>query len=299
MSEHSHDHHEHHNDLENASLLVLLLNLFFTIFELVGGVLTNSISIISDAIHDFGDVLSLLLSYILIKKSKKPRTIEYTFGFKSLITLGALINTLVLLISSGFILIKATQRISNPEVVNSKIMFFLAIIGIIINSISVFKFISHKNVISKSLMFHLLEDVLGWIAILISSVIIYFFEFYIIDSLLAIGISIFLFINMFKNLKQILQIILYKTPSEYEVVKIQKKLENTKGVVSIHDIRFWTLDGQEHYFIAHVQVEDSLSLKDATNLIATLKNKLKDLNINNSNLELEINSDVNHKQLEF
>ena len=186
-----HSHTDHNLESENI-LLALVLNISFVFIEIIGGIMSNSISIISDAIHDLGDSLTLLFTYILSKIANKESDYKYTFGYKRLLILGATINSVVLICGSLFIFINAFNRLLNPEEINAIIMFWLSIIGMVVNGVSVFKMKSSKSLMSKSVMLHLMEDLLGWVAVFISSILIMLFKIYFIDTLLSMLIAMFL-----------------------------------------------------------------------------------------------------------
>lgn len=279
--------HEHSINVKNIKT-AFLLNLFFTIIELIGGLLTNSIAILSDALHDLGDSLSLGLSWLLEDYSKKEATRKFTYGFKRFSLMGSLINAVVLLCGSFLVLTKAIPRLFNPETTNSLGMISLAVIGVIVNGFAVLKLSSGKNENVKVLFWHLLEDVLGWIAVLIGSIIIYFTDWYIIDPLLSIGITAFIIYNVFKRLSSTISIFLQATPSEINMDKLVESILSIKNVKSEHHTHAWSLDGEQNIFSTHVVIEHHCSSEEARKIKKELKKIVKNYGFKHSTIELEV-----------
>ena len=188
--DHHHGHH-HQHDTKNIST-AFFLNLAFTIIEIIGGLMTNSVAIMSDALHDLGDSLSLGLAWYFQKVAKKGRDKTFSYGYKRFSVLGAMINAIVLVVGSVFILQETIPRLWQPETPNVQGMFWLAILGIVVNGAAVLKLQKGTSLNEKVISLHLLEDVLGWAAVLVGSVLMYFFDLPIIDPLLSIGIAIFI-----------------------------------------------------------------------------------------------------------
>ena len=216
-----HDHHHHHESTKWI-WTAFFLNLGFAIIEWIGWFWTNSIAIISDAIHDLGDSLAIGLAYIFEKVSKKKANEKYTYWYARFSILGALITVLILIIGSFFILKNAIIRFSNPSEINSVWMLILAVIGLLINWFAARKTAKWEWLNEKAITLHLLEDVLGRAAVLVWSILIYFFHWNFIDPLLSIWICMFILINACKLLKWVIDIFLEKTPewiSHDEVLK--------------------------------------------------------------------------------
>ena len=277
--------------MENRSVnnifIAFILNLFFSIFELIGGLVTNSVSIISDSVHDFGDAISILISLILERKSKKKPDKDYTVGYLRYSILGALFTSVILLVGSIIVIISAVKRIINPVEVNYNGMFFLAIIGVIVNLIAT-KVTSHGNNINeKTVSLHMFEDVLGWVCVLIGSLIIKFTDLHIIDPILSFGVALFILINVFKKLRNIFDILLEKKPKNINIDKVKKQLLEIKMVKDIHHIHVWTIDGITNYIMLHVFVEKDILCKDLENIKKDINKKLLECGINHSTIEFE------------
>ncbi|CAL2107223.1 cobalt-zinc-cadmium efflux system protein [Tenacibaculum sp. 190524A02b] len=273
---HHHKHCKHHNTTKNLAT-AFFLNLGFTIIEFIGGFFTNSLAIMSDALHDLGDSLSLGLAWYFEKKSSKNPTKKYSFGFKRLSILGALINSVVLIIGSVFIITEAMPRLTNPQLTNAKGMMWLAILGIVVNGVAVLKLKGGSSINEKVVSLHLLEDVLGWAAVLIASIIMQFWEIPILDPILSVLIAVFILVNVYRNIKESIQIILQGAPEGISIKEIEEELIKAEGINSVHDTRIWTMDGEYHVFTIHLVLEDNKNIEELHPLKRQLKNKLNTL----------------------
>ena len=285
---HSHGHHGHshsHGDDGNIGL-AFFLNLSFSIIELIGGALTNSIAIMSDAVHDFGDSLSLALAWYFQRKSKKGSTHKYTYGHKRYSLLGAIITSVVLVVGSMYILSEAVSRLFDPQETHAVGMLALAILGIAINGIAALRMRKSSSINEKVVTIHLLEDVFGWAAVLVGSVIIYFTGLTIIDPILSIAIACFVFFNVVKNIRQAMPILLQSTPAGVERERIIQSLKGIGQVEEIHDLHIWSLDEAYNVLTVHVSLKESLPMEK----LAELKEKIR---------EILRREDVHHATIEF
>lgn len=235
-------------------LIAFILNISFSIFEIFGGLITGSIAIISDAIHDFGDAISIGISYFLEKKSKKSPDNKYTYGYLRYSVLGAFITTSILMIGSAFVIYEAITRLFNPVDINYNGMIIFAIIGVIINVIAVHVTKEGDSINQKAVNLHMLEDVLGWIIVLVGSIIIKFTNIKIVDSIMSILVSIFIFVNATKNFKAILDLFLEKIPDNISVDEIKKHILEIDNVIDVHHIHIWSIDEYHNYATMHVVV---------------------------------------------
>ncbi|MBP7700532.1 cation transporter [Candidatus Woesebacteria bacterium] len=278
---HSHD----HGKTNNLSWAIVI-NITFTLIEIAGGLFTNSLTILSDALHDFGDSLVLILAWIAEKKSQQGPDQKRTFGYKRL-SLGAAVFTSVVLMSGSlFILSKAIPRLLNPEPVHVQGMIFLAIIGVIFNGFGFLKLRSGQSMNEKALTWHLLEDVLGWVMVLIGSVVMYFWNNPIIDPIMTIGYTVFILWGVSKNLKESLNILMQGVPSHINIDHIKKGLLKVKEVVGVHDIHVWSLDGETDVFTGHVVIKDQVTSK-AEEMKSLIKTELEKHHIEHSTIEIE------------
>ncbi len=267
--------------------LAFVLNLGFAVFEIIGGIYTNSISIISDAIHDLGDSLSIGVGLILKKISLKKPNDKYTYGYGRFSVVGALINLIVLAIGSVFIIVNAVPRLFNPETVNSTGMLVFAVIGIIVNLIGALKTSHSHDISEKVISLHLLEDLLGWILVLITSIVINVWNIYILDPILSLILASFIIINVIKNLQKVINIILEKTPKDIDIEKIKQKIVEVKHVQDIHHIHIWSIDGNSNYLTAHVKINEELTSLKMEKIKGEIKHILTHLEIYHSTLEFE------------
>lgn len=285
---HNHDHSHHHaHGGEGRIKTAFFLNLFFTIAEFIGGYFTNSLAIMSDALHDLGDSFSLGIAWYLSKVAKKEEDKNFSFGYKRFSLLGALINSVVLIIGSFFILSEAVPRIFNPEPSHAQGMLIFAIAGIVINGLAAFNLRSGKSMNEKVVSWHLLEDVLGWAAVLIVSIILMFTDLYILDPLLSLLITLYVLFNVVKNLKETLKIFLQGTPEEINMDDIEKRILSVGGVESVHHLHVWSLDGELHILTAHVVSKGVRDIKEAMLLKKKIRAALTDTHIEHVTMELE------------
>lgn len=267
---------------EKNILIAFILNLSFSIFEFIGGILTNSVSIISDSIHDMGDSLSIGLSFFLEKKSKKDPDEKYTYGYTRYSILGAIITTVILLIGSVLVIISATKRIINPVEVNYNGMIIFAIFGVVINFLASYFTSNGESINQKTVSLHMLEDVLNWIVVLIGAIIMRFTDISVIDPIMSILVSIFILINAIKNFKTIVDLFLEKTPFGISVNEIKNHLLEIENIIDIHHIHIWSIDGYNNYATMHVVVD-----KETNNIKEKIRQELEEHNINHVTIELE------------
>ena len=282
---HNHGHSHHH--AEGNVKIAFFLNLSFTIIEIIGGLYTNSLAILSDALHDLGDSLSLGLSWYFQKLSKKGRTKRFSYGYKRFSLLGAIINSIVLVVGSIFILTKAIPELFDPEETNVQGMLYLAILGIAVNGAAVLKLRKGESLNEKVVSLHLLEDVLGWVAVLIGSVIMMFTDAPFIDPLLSVLISLFVLYNVFKNLRKSMLVILQGIPEEISFDDIRQKLKDMPEITDIHDCHVWSMDGQFNVLTIHLQLDKDYRLSEQARLKDTARSKLKGEPISHITFELE------------
>ena len=219
----AHHHHEHTHSTGNIRL-AFFLNFFFAIIELVGGVLTNSVAILSDALHDFGDSVSLGIAWYLQKLSTKGRDRYYSYGYKRFSLLGAVFISVILLVGSVFVIKESVERIMDPQEPNAKGMFLLAIFGVLINGAAVLRLKKGSSLNERAVSLHMLEDVLGWIAVLIVSIVMMFVDLPVLDPLLSIGISLWILSNIYKNLKDTFRIFLQQVPQNIDLQTLENRI---------------------------------------------------------------------------
>lgn len=263
-------------------LIAFLLNMFFSVFEFVGGALTGSVAIVSDAVHDLGDALGIGASYILEKKSKKKPDEIYTYGYGRYSVIGSVIITFVLLVSSVAVIFNAITRMFNPVAINYDGMIVFALVGAIVNFLAAYFTKDGDSLNQKAVNLHMLEDVLGWIVVLIGAVIMRFTDISIIDPVMSIGVAIFILIHAVKNLKEVLDVFLEKTPNGIDMSEIREHLTEIDGVEDVHHIHIWSMDGHTNFATMHIVTDE-----DAEEIKEKVKEGLKEHGIAHSTLELE------------
>lgn len=287
----AHQHHEHNhihsaNDVKNIKT-AFFLNFFFTIVEIIGGIFTNSTAILSDAIHDLGDCLSLGLAWYFQHLAKRGSDNSYSYGYKRFSLLGAIINSVVLITGSILILTVAIPRIIHPVETNTSGMFLIAILGVLVNGAAVFRLKKGSSINEKVVSLHLLEDVLGWLAVLIGSVVMHFFDVPVIDPIMSVAIAVFVLYNVFRNMRKSFRIILQGTPAELEVGEIESYLKEIDGVESIHDLHVWTIDGNYNILTVHIVLSVNFDMSNLMNLKSVIRDSLKEKGIQHATIEFE------------
>ena len=267
---------------EKNILIAFILNLAFSVFEFFGGIFTNSVAIISDSIHDIGDATSIGISYFLEKKSQKQPDETYTYGYLRYSVIGSIITTLILLVGSVLVVINAVNRILNPQEINYNGMIIFAVIGVAVNFLAAY-FTRHGDSLNqKAVNLHMLEDVLGWAVVLIGAVVMRFTDFKLIDPILSIAVAVYIFIHAFSHLKEALDLFLVKIPEGINIDEIKHHLLEIDGVLGVHHIHIWSMDGNQNYATMHIVTNgEHLEIKKA------VKEELKEHGIVHATLELE------------
>lgn len=250
------DHHDHAHQSTGDIRVAFFLNLGFTIVELIGGLWTNSTAIVADALHDLGDSLSLGLAWFLERYSNKGRDATFSYGYRRFSLLAALVNAMVLVTGSVFVLATAIPRILHPEPVNAVGMLGFAVAGIVVNGLAVLRVKKGKSLNAQVVTWHLLEDVLGWVAVLVVSIVLLFVDWYILDPTLSLLITAYVLYNVVGNLKKTLVLFLQGVPGTIEIEEVERRLQAVEGVLSTHHTHLWSLDGEHHVLTTHVVVEE-------------------------------------------
>ncbi len=288
----SHNHnHINSNSIKNFKV-VFFLNFAFTLFEIVGGIYTNSIAIISDALHDLGDSISLGLAWFLEKYSHKKSDHKFTYGYGRFSLLGALINAIVLIIGSTFVLANAIPRLIKPEVTNAEGMIIFAIIGVIVNGAAVLKLKGEESMNARVMMLHLIEDVLGWISILAVAITLLFWQNYILDAILSIIITLYILYNVVINLKKTITLFLQATPDNVNIEFLDNKFKSIDKVISSHHTHVWSLDGANHILTTHLIVDKSITRGEVIKIKSKCKQLFEDLKITHLTIEIELEDEV-------
>ena len=282
-----HDH-SHSSDVSSQRIgWAFALNVGFTVIEFIGGLLTNSTAIMADAVHDLGDSLSIGTAWVLSKLSKKKADSSFTYGYKRLSLLGALINGIVLIAGSIWVLAQAIPRLFDPVMPEAEGMLALAILGVTVNGFAAYKLSAGTTLNEKVLNWHLLEDVLGWAAVLIVSIVLMFIEVPILDSLLAVGFTLFILFNVVRNTWYAIKLFVQAVPELGLIERVRKELLTISSITSIHHEHAWSLDGESTVYTAHLEMSSAMSSEDQLDIKNQIALVLKEFQFLHTTIELE------------
>lgn len=282
-----------HNYFKEKNLIItMVLNFIITLVEVIGGLLSGSLSLLSDALHNFSDGISVIVSFIALKLSKRGNTLKNTFGYKRAEILAALFNSSFLIIISFFLFKEAYLRIQHPQNIDSKIMIAVALVGLAANTISVFllKPGSKDNMNIRSAYLHLFSDSLSSLGVIIGGILIYYFNITIVDPILTFAIGAYVLKEGFDIIKQSINILMEKTPVQINILKIKEVIEKIPEVDNLHHVHMWQISDKEFLFEGHIDIKKDINLskteKIRSDINSTLSNKF---GINHSTLQLEYN----------
>ncbi len=281
--------------------IAFVLNFLFSIIEFFGGIITGSVAIFSDAVHDLGDSVSIGTSYFLERKSSNPADKNYTFGYSRFSPLGGFWTTIILIIGSVFVLYNAILRLISPSTINYDGMIIFAVFGVVVNLVAVFftkdshthqhnchNHLKHHHdncqnlsINKKAVNLHMLEDVFGWLAVLIGSIIMRFTNFWFLDPILSICISVFIIINALKNGLPLINLFLLKTPKHLNADELKNELTKISGVLAVLEIKILQIDENKTFIALKIKKD-----KKINEVQFNVKKFLKELNIHDSNVEL-------------
>ncbi len=288
MSHHHHHHHKH--DDENPSQRIawaFFLNVGFTMIEFIGGLLTNSTAILADAVHDLGDSLAIGSAWVLNKLSGRDPSHRYTYGYQRLSLVGALVNAIILVVGSVWILTLAIPRLWQPEMPHAEGMMALAVLGVAVNGFAAYKLSRGKTMNERVLNWHLLEDVLGWVAVLIVSIVLMFADWPILDPLLSIAFTLFILINVFRSLWQTIKLFVQAAPDEAMTAQLNQALRSLTEVDDVHHLHVWSLDGEQHVCTAHLLLHTDYNVSELRQLKAQLAELLQPFQLAHTTIEFE------------
>lgn len=296
---HSHKGHNHHHPkLSGKNLLIsIVLNIFITVAQIIGGFLSGSLALISDAVHNLSDVISLIVSYVANRLSNSKRqTLKQTFGFKRAEIIAAFFNAATLIIIAIFLGIEAIKRFNNPQEVESNLVIWLALVGILVNGFSVLlvKKDAKHNLNMKSAYLHLLTDMLTSVAVLVGGLLMKYYKIYWIDAVLTLIISIYLIYMSWKIFIASLKILMLFAPDNIVIKDIELEILKIKQVKNIHHVHIWQLNEKNCHFEAHIEFKEDVHLSEFDKVCEKIEHLLiHDFNINHSNLQPEFNRDDN------
>lgn len=279
--------------------LAFSLNLGFAIIELFGGLATNSVAILSDALHDFGDALAIGLALGLERFSQKKSDAHFSYGYRRYSTMAALITGFILVIGAIFILVEAIPRLLHPEQPNANGMIGLAFLGLAVNGFAAWRVSKGVSLSERMIMWHLLEDVMGWALVLVGAVIMKFAELPQLDSLMGILLALWILYNVARNLRETFRVFLQGVPLQIDVSHLVEHARTLDGVRDLHHVHVWSLDGEHHIFTGHLVVAESATMSDVEMIKRRVKELLRDHEISEATLEIEYDGencfDPSHK----
>jgi len=285
-------HHTHYHFKEKNLIITMILNFIITLVEVIGGLLSGSLSLLSDALHNFSDGISVIVTFIALRLSKRENTLKNTFGYKRAEILAALFNSSFLIIISFFLFKEAYLRIQHPQNIDSKIMIAVALVGLAANTISVFllKPGSKDNMNIRSAYLHLFSDSLSSLGVIIGGILIYYFNITIVDPILTFAIGAYVLKEGFDIIKQSINILMEKTPVRINILKIKEVIEKIPEVDNLHHVHTWQINDKEFLFEGHIDIKKDINLskteKIRSDINSTLSNKF---GINHTTLQLEYN----------
>lgn len=281
-------HHHHHHDIASERIgWAFFLNFGFTIIEFIGGWLTNSTAIMADAVHDLGDSLAIGSAWVLNKLGNRGASQQFTYGYKRLSLLGALINAIVLIVGSVWVLVISVPRLFDPVMPVTEGMLLLAILGVAVNGYAALKLSKGKTLNERVLNWHLLEDVLGWLAVLVVSIVLMFVDWPILDPLLSIAFTLFILVNVVKSLRQTVRLFLQATPDEQSHARVHAVLTAPEQIRAVHHLHLWSLDGEHHVLSAHLCLAEQVSTQQLIALKQRLADDLRGFELAHTTLEFE------------
>ena len=283
--------HDHHQHSENNIKIAFFINLAFTIIEFVGGIWVNSVAIMSDAVHDLGDSLSLGTSWYLQRKSKQESDRNFTFGYARFSLLGALINSIVLIAGSVIVVYNAVSRLIHPEATDAQGMMWFAILGIAVNGFAAWRLTHGKSLNERVLSWHLIEDVLGWVAVLVVSIILQFRDISYLDPVLSLLITLYILWGISRRLKQTLIIFLQGAPEGIDLVALEEQIRAVPHVQSLHHTHIWSLEGEQHVFSTHLKLEGISSFSEIIEVKRNVKSILGRYNLQQYTIETELDNE--------
>ncbi|MBT8254441.1 MAG: cation transporter [Flavobacteriaceae bacterium] len=289
---HAHNHnHLHQHQFKGKNLLIsIVLNLVITIAQVIGGFVSGSISLLSDALHNLSDVVSLVVSYIAARLSRRSASLNRTFGFKRAEILAAFVNAAALVVIAIFLIIEAIERFRSPVEIESDIVIWLSLLGIVVNGLSVLllRDESKKNMNMRSAYLHLFTDMLASIAVLIGGLLMKFYELFWVDSLLTLAIAVYLIFVGYDLLKESFKVLMLFTPNHIAIQNIVKEVQKLDRVKNIHHIHVWQLNEEEIHLEAHVDLDSNIAISEFNLVLADIEKTLFDkFNINHVNIQPE------------
>lgn len=289
----SHSHNHLHSQVKDRNLLIsILLNILITVAQVIGGIVSGSLALLSDALHNFSDVISLIVSYIASKLSRQKASIHRTFGYKRAEILAAFINASTLVIVAVLLIIEAIKRFKNPEAIESNLVIWLSLIAIIGNGLSVLllKKEAESNLNMRSAYLHLLTDMMASVAVLIGGLLMKYYQLFWVDSLLTFLIALYLIWVGYDLLKKSTKILMLFTPEQINIKEVVRVVNKLPRVNKLHHVHVWCLNDDELHLEAHLDLKENITMKEFDNVLRDIEILLHDtFDINHVTIQPEFN----------
>jgi cobalt-zinc-cadmium efflux system protein len=300
MGDHQHLYHKiehiddnkHHSSEGKNLIFATFLNFVITIVEIIGGILSNSLALLSDAIHNLGDTFAIMLAYIANRISGKDATKEKTFGYKRIEILAALLNSVILIVITIFLFIEAYHRIITPEPIKGKLMLIVALIGLVANygAVWILKKDSHTNINIRAAYLHLLGDTISSVAVILAAILISYFEIFWVDPIITFIIGLYILKEAYSILKEALDILMQSTPVSINISEIVREIEKSDEVDNVHHVHSWKLDDKQIHFECHIDVNKDMLISETDLLHLEIEKILKNkFGISHVTLQFEYN----------
>ena len=292
---HDHAHHTHRKDMKGRNLLIsIFLNIVITVAQIIGGLISGSLSLLSDALHNFSDVVSLIVSYIASKLSKQKASINRTFGYKRAEILAAFINASTLVIVAVLLIVEAFKRYQNPHIIESDLVIWLSLVAILGNGFSVLllKKDSKNNMNMRSAYLHLLTDMLASVAVLLGGLLMKYFQWFWVDSLLTFFIAVYLIFVGYDLLIKSSKMLLLFTPDHIDIKDVVRVVHKIPKVNRLHHVHIWELNDDELHLEAHLDVVENMTISEFDEILHAIEKVLHDeFSINHINIQPEFNKE--------
>ena len=286
-----HSHHHNHKDLKGRNLLIsIFLNILITAAQVIGGIISGSLALLSDALHNFSDVLSLIISYGANLLAKKEASTNRTFGYKRAEIIAAFVNSATLIVVAIILIIESVERFIEPQIIGSDLVIALSLLGILANGFSVLllKRDSHSNMNIRSAYLHLLTDMMASVAVLIGGILMKYFEWYWVDPLLTVLIALYLIYMGYDLLRNSTRVLMLFTPDTIEVQQIVETISTLESVKNVHHVHIWQLNEDEVHLEAHVDFDQDINLSEFDIILEKIEEEVfKKFGINHVNIQPE------------
>jgi cobalt-zinc-cadmium efflux system protein len=287
---HAHPHSEiqaQGDENTRALRMAFFLNLGFTVLEIFGGLWTNSLAILSDALHDLGDSFSLGVAWFLERYAQKPHDPNFSYGYRRFSLLGAFLNSVVLIVGAILVITRAIPRFVSPEQPHAPGMVIFAVGGIVLNGVAALRLRHQHSANTQVVFWHVLEDVLGWVAVLIISIILVFKRIPILDPIVSVLITLYVLMNVLGKLQKTIALFLQAVPGDIDLRELIRHIQTIQSVRSVHHTHVWSLDAEHHVLSTHVVLEEHAAQADALRVKRKIRDMIHPMGFEHTTIEIE------------